>query len=45
LGFFLKSLAPLGYMGLGKKESTLFATNPQFFENIDKEEKIYRRTY
>jgi hypothetical protein len=32
-------------MGLGKKESTLFAAQPQFFENIDKEEKIYRRTY
>jgi chemotaxis protein methyltransferase CheR len=44
-GLFLKSLSPLGYMGLGKKESTLFATHPQFFESIDKEEKIYRRTY
>jgi chemotaxis protein methyltransferase CheR len=42
---FLKSLAPLGYLGLGKKESTLFATNPQSFDTIDKEEKIYRRTY
>jgi chemotaxis protein methyltransferase CheR len=44
-GIFLKSLAPLGYMGLGKKESILFATNPQSFDTIDREEKIFRRTY
>ncbi|MDO1445841.1 protein-glutamate O-methyltransferase CheR [Rhodocytophaga aerolata] len=44
-GLFLKSLAPLGYLGLGKKESVLFAAKPEFFESIDKEEKIYRRTY
>lgn len=40
---FLESLAPLGYLGLGKKESLLISKHKTQFEILDKEEKIFRR--
>lgn len=43
LQLFYNSLAPLGYLGLGIKESLLFTTEKNNFEAVDNNLKIYRR--
>ena len=40
---FYESLSPFGYLGLGDKESILFSSKKDFFEEISRKEKIYRR--
>jgi chemotaxis protein methyltransferase CheR len=39
-----QSLCPFGYLGLGDKESLLFADKQKVFEEVDRKEKIYRKT-
>ncbi len=43
LNLFYESLVPLGYLGLGSKETLQFSSLRDKFEVIDKKEKIYRR--
>ncbi len=43
LNLFYNSLAPLGYLALGIKESLLFTDVKDRFEVIDKEGKLFRR--
>ncbi len=43
LKLFYESLAPLGYLALGPKESLYFSALRNKFEVVDKEYKIYRR--
>jgi len=43
LNLFYESLAPLGYLALGSKESLLFSSLNTKFEVVDKNEKIYRK--
>lgn len=38
-----QSLCPFGYLGLGDKESLLFADKRKVFEEVDRKEKIYRK--
>lgn len=40
---FLDSLEMFGVMGLGKKESIRFTSVADFFEELDEEERLYRR--
>jgi len=42
LGLFRKSLAPLGYLALGSKESIRFSEHDKCFVEIDKKNKIWR---
>lgn len=41
---FLDSLAPLGVLGLGHKESVAHTTAASRYEPVDERERIYRRT-
>jgi chemotaxis protein methyltransferase CheR len=41
---FYESLAPLGVLALGHKESIAFSPHADVFEELDGEEKLYRRT-
>jgi len=43
LGLFYNSLAPLGYLALGTKESLLFSDVKERFETVDSVAKIFRR--
>ena len=43
LGLFYNSLAPLGYLGLGTKESLLFSQVKERFEVVDTTAKIFRK--
>jgi chemotaxis protein methyltransferase CheR len=40
---FYNSLCPFGYLGLGNKESMLFSSYRDFFQHIDRKEKIFRK--
>jgi chemotaxis protein methyltransferase CheR len=40
---FYDSLVPFGFLGLGNKESLLFATNRPDFSDVDRREKIYMK--
>jgi chemotaxis protein methyltransferase CheR len=40
---FYESLCPFGFLGLGNKESLLFADKRKYFEDIDKKEKIFMK--
>lgn len=42
IDLFHKSLAPLGFLALGIKESMLFTSKRQAFEDVDQQQKIYR---
>jgi chemotaxis protein methyltransferase CheR len=43
LKLFLDSLTPLGFLGLGKKETISLSDHASSFSTIDYEEKIYRK--
>jgi chemotaxis protein methyltransferase CheR len=43
LKLFLDSLVPLGFLGLGKKETISLSDHAASFSTIDHEEKIYRK--
>jgi chemotaxis protein methyltransferase CheR len=43
IGLFYDSLCNFGMLGLGSKESLLFADKKQSFEEVDRKEKIYRK--
>jgi chemotaxis protein methyltransferase CheR len=40
---FYESLCPFGFLGLGDKESLLFADKKDYFEETDKKEKIFMK--
>jgi chemotaxis protein methyltransferase CheR len=40
---FLNSLEMFGILGLGKKESTRFTSVADCFEELDADERLYRR--
>ena len=42
-GLFYESLAPLGVLALGHKESLASSPHAEAFEELDAEEKIFRR--
>jgi chemotaxis protein methyltransferase CheR len=44
INLFYESLCPFGFLGLGNKESLLFSTRKNSFEEIDRKEKIYMKT-
>ena len=44
INLFYESLCPFGFLGLGNKESLLFTSCRQHFEEIDKKERIYIKT-
>jgi chemotaxis protein methyltransferase CheR len=44
ISLFYESLCPFGFLGLGNKESLLFAERQGCFEEIDKKEKIFMKT-
>jgi chemotaxis protein methyltransferase CheR len=44
INLFYESLCPFGFLGLGNKESLLFAKKRPCFEEIDKKEKIFMKT-
>ena len=44
ISLFYESLCPFGFLGLGNKESLLFAEKQKCFEEIDRKEKIFMRT-
>jgi chemotaxis protein methyltransferase CheR len=41
-GLFRKSLAPLGYLALGSKESIRFSEHHKYFTEVDRKNKIWR---
>lgn len=41
IGLFYESLCPLGFLGLGNKESLLFSDHRKHFEEVDRKEKIF----
>ena len=43
IGLFYDSLCPFGFLGLGSKESLLFAANQADFSDIDRREKIFMK--
>jgi chemotaxis protein methyltransferase CheR len=43
VSLFYDSLCPFGFLGLGDKESLLFSSVKERFEEIDKKEKIYMK--
>ncbi|NSL87535.1 CheR family methyltransferase [Chitinophaga solisilvae] len=43
IGLFRESLAPLGYLALGLKESMMFTEERRHFEEVSDSSKIYRR--
>jgi chemotaxis protein methyltransferase CheR len=43
IGLFHDSLCPFGFLGLGNKESLLFAANQKDFVDIDRKEKIFMK--
>jgi chemotaxis protein methyltransferase CheR len=43
IALFHESLTTFGFLGLGDKESLLFAEKKDAFEEIDRKEKIYRK--
>jgi len=43
INLFYESLCPFGFLGLGNKESLLFAKKQPCFEEIDKKEKIFMK--
>jgi chemotaxis protein methyltransferase CheR len=43
LNLFYESLCPFGFLGLGSKESLLFAEKRKLFEVVDGKEKLYRK--
>jgi chemotaxis protein methyltransferase CheR len=42
-GLFYESLAMFGVLGLGQKESIKFTVNEQCYEELDPQEKLYRK--
>jgi chemotaxis protein methyltransferase CheR len=44
INLFYESLCPFGFLGLGNKESLLFTDKKDFFEEIDRKERIFRKT-
>jgi chemotaxis protein methyltransferase CheR len=44
INLFYESLCPFGFLGLGNKESLLFAKKKPCFEEVDKKEKIFMKT-
>jgi chemotaxis protein methyltransferase CheR len=44
INLFYESLCPLGFLGLGNKESLLFTNRRKHFEEIVKKERIYMKT-
>jgi chemotaxis protein methyltransferase CheR len=42
---FHESLAPLGVLALGRKESIAFSPHAEAFEELDAQEKVYRRVH
>ena len=43
INLFYESLCPFGFLGLGNKESLLFADKKKSFSEIDRKEKIFMR--
>jgi len=41
INLFYESLCPLGFLGLGSKESLLFAEKKKYFDDVDRKEKIF----
>lgn len=41
ISLFYESLCPLGFLGLGSKESLLFSEKRKLFDDIDRKEKIF----
>jgi len=41
---FYESLCPFGFLGLGNKESLLYADKRKHFEDVDRQEKIFMKT-
>lgn len=41
INLFYNSLCPFGFLGLGNKESMLFTDKKDFFQPVDKKERIY----
>jgi chemotaxis protein methyltransferase CheR len=44
INLFYESLCPFGFLALGNKESLLFTDRRQYFEEIDKRERIFIKT-
>lgn len=44
IGLFHDSLCSFGFLGLGNKESLLFAVNQKDFVDVDRKEKIFMKT-
>ncbi|MDB5283379.1 MAG: cheR [Bacteroidota bacterium] len=44
INLFYDSLCPFGFLGLGSKESLLFSTKKNFFDEVDRKEKIFRKS-
>jgi chemotaxis protein methyltransferase CheR len=42
-GLFYESLAPFGVLALGRKESVAFSPHADAYEELDREERLYRR--
>ena len=43
INLFYDSLCPFGFLGLGNKESLLFTDKKNYFDEIDRKEKIYMK--
>jgi chemotaxis protein methyltransferase CheR len=43
INLFYESLCPLGFIGLGDKESLLFNEKQKLFQEVDRKEKIYMK--
>jgi chemotaxis protein methyltransferase CheR len=44
INLFYESLCPFGFLGLGNKESLLYADQKKNFEDVDRNEKIFMKT-
>ena len=44
INLFYESLCPFGFLGLGNKESLLYAEKKKNFEDVDQKEKIFMKT-
>ncbi len=44
INLFYESLCPFGFFGMGNKESLLFSDKKQYFEDVDRKQKIFMKT-
>ncbi len=44
INLFYDSLCPFGFLGLGSKESLLFSDKKNLFDDIDRKERIFRKS-